>query len=233
MRANRSRSLSVRRLVRLSLASAIAVWLPAAASAVREDGQLWTGISGSVGLTERIRAGLMVQTRLRRDMSTLERVLVRPSVTARLEEWVSVGAGYDAHVIESPLDLVEHRVWQQAAFSTPVRGVGITNRLRLEERFGDPIDGVSVRLRYLLGLRSPALVAGIRGILRNELFLNFDEKGPTARTGLGENPTFAGLQRALSDQWSIEVGYQAQLIRFRLDRELLNHTLVVGVAARY
>jgi hypothetical protein len=204
-----------------------------AAWAVREDAQLWTGVNASVGITDSIRGSLLVQTRLRDDMSELERVLLRPAVSLRIREWLALGVGYDAHVIRSPLDVEEHRVWQEMLFGQSVRRLDITHRLRLEERFGDPIDDVSVRLRYLLGLASPKLWQGLRGVLRNELFLNFDARGPTRRTGLGENRTFLGLSRTFGKTYSAEIGYQAQLLRPRTAEDILNHTLVVGVSARY
>lgn len=213
--------------VALCVAGAPAAW------AVREDAQLWTGVNASVGFTDSLRGGLLVQTRLRDDMSELERVLLRPAVSIRLREWLALGVGYDAHLIRSPLDVEEHRVWQEMLLGQSLHRVEVTHRLRLEERFGDPVDDVSVRLRYLLGLASPELWCGLRGVLRNELFLNFDARGPTGRTGLGENRAFVGLSRAFGRTYSAEIGYQAQLLRPKTAEDILNHTLVVGVSARY
>lgn len=204
-----------------------------AAQALEEDGQLWAGVNASVGLSDVLRAGLLVQTRQRDDMSELERVLLRPSLTARLGEKLSVGVGYDAHLIRNPRHLEEYRAWQQGLIGTPFASVDLDHRLRLEQRWGDTIDGTSVRLRYLLALASPELVAGLRGVLRNEIFLNLDHRDPTDRTGLGENRSFVGLRRAFGEQYTAEIGYQAQLLRPKHLENRLNHTLVVGVAARY
>lgn len=221
------RCLALTLLVVVSSVGAPAAW------AVREDAQLWTGANASIGLTDSIRAGLLIQTRLRDDMSTLERVLLRPSLSWRLRSWVALGVGYDAHLIQSPLDVEEQRVWQEALLDHGLGRLAVTHRLRLEERWGDPIDGMSVRLRYLLGLASPELVWGLRGVIRDEIFLNFDADGPTRHTGLGENRAFAGLRRGFAERYTVEIGYQAQLIRPRLAQDLLNHTLLVGVAARF
>lgn len=204
-----------------------------AAQSVEQDGQLWAGLNASVGLGESVRAGLLVQTRQRDDMGELERVLVRPALSLRLNEWLALSVGYDAHLIRDPNELDEHRIWQQALLGTPIRGFDVDHRFRLEQRFGDPVEDPSIRLRYLLGVTSPELGAGLRGVLREELFLNFDRRDPTDRRGLGENRAFAGLKRAFGEHHAVELGYQVQLLRFKGAENALNHTLLVGLSARY
>ena len=204
-----------------------------AAHAVDEDGRLWANLHGQVRLGESVLAGLLVQTRHSDDMDHFERVLLRPSLNVVLDGWLDIGAGYDLHLIQRPRETEEHRAFQEASFATPLAGVGIGHRFRLEERFGKTFDGAAVRLRYLLAFTSPDLALGVRGVVRNEVFLNFDRRGPTRRTGLGEDHAFAGFQRSFGEPYLFEVGYQAQVLRPANAEAIVNHTLLVGLRARY
>jgi hypothetical protein len=202
------------------------------AGALEQDGRLWVTLLLRSPAWEKLRVDLLMQVRTQSDMSEFGVAVVRPSLSYLLSDRIALTLGYDALVVRGALDFEEHRVWQELLLQTPVRRIGITHRLRLEQRFIGPIDGVAVRLRYLLGLSSPAFAGGFRGVFRNEIFLNLNSPAPVLEPVFAENRAFWGVQRPFAEHLSWELGYQAQWLRLPAD-DLLAHILMAGVSVSF
>jgi hypothetical protein len=216
------------------LALSVMALLPATAvRALEEDSGMWTTLTVVSPTWEKFRADLLLQVRTRDDMSEVERYLVNPAISYIPNERFSFALGYDAHFVRNPIKTDEQRSWQQAMLSTPFVGLGIHHRLRLEERFfqGQGQDDVPVRLRYLIQVRTPEILASfvpkVHLLIREEAFFNLNEPSKAFEAGFAENRAFLGFQRPFAGRISFELGYQAQYLR-RKTEDVLNHALMVG-----
>lgn len=113
----------------------------------------------------------------------------------------------------------ENRPFQQVTLSTNYERIGISHRLRAEERFIDNPDIFILRLRYLLSLRIPFNKAGkkevVYGLLKNEILVNginddfFDSDVITAGVGF-----------IITKKSSLELGYINQIVPKRSNQYL-------------
>lgn len=198
------------------------------ARAAEETASLWFTSNIRVPISERFSWNLIVQPRFDDDISQLDRVLVRSWFDASLPYGLAVGLGYDAHVIENPVPLLEQRAWQQLAFKRKWPAVRTFGYARIEQRFFEDSDGVAVRGRVLLGLAVP-LMRSVDLVARNEFFVNFNETDAGVRTGYRENRLFGGLSRPLNQRTRAEVGYQMLWVNLP-GPDAIAHTLMLGIA---
>lgn len=195
-----------------------------------EDAGLWLTGSYGAGLGERLSAGLMAQTRSVDDGDTLQRWLLRPSLSYRLTPHFAVTAGYDYHKIKSPRSLREQRLWQQVGFRSAAAGPAVFGHVRLEERFIESVDD-AYRLRLKAGLRHPLFGTPWSVVVSDEAFVGLNEVAGGPDNGFAQNRFFAGLARRLSPRLGLEVGYQNQYVDgARVDTS--NHLLLVSFAFR-
>ncbi len=82
------------------------------------------------------------------NVSSANDFLVRPSVSWKALESLTLGLGYD--YIHSFNSRSENRVWQQAEYALRCRDLTVRNRIRLDQRFVEDVSGVVVRFRYRL-----------------------------------------------------------------------------------
>jgi len=183
------------------------------AHAARDDARVWAGAALGLRPTDRLRFDFLAQVRASQDVSEFERVLLTPSVGGRLHGSLWLDLGYDAHLIETPIDVTEQRAWQQLSLATPFRSLGIGHRLRLEQRFIEGVSETSVVLRWRLRLAHPIAASAWSAVVSNEAFFAFNQVTLGLRDGLGEDRVFVGLRRELGDAARFEVGYQLQWTR--------------------
>lgn len=193
-----------------------------------EDAGLWLTGSYSTDLGERLSAGLMAQPRFIDDGETLQRWLLRPSLSYRLTPHFSVAGGYDYHKIKLPRSRREQRLWQQLSFRTAAAGPAVFGHLRLEERFIESVDD-AYQLRLKAGVRHPLFGTPWSAVVSDEVFVGLNEVAGGPDDGFAQNRLFAGLARRLSPRLGLEVGYQNQYIDgARVDTS--NHLLLVSFA---
>ncbi|MDX1518570.1 MAG: DUF2490 domain-containing protein [Gammaproteobacteria bacterium] len=211
----------------LLLAVVCPVW------AAEDEAGLWVTGSVSTALAEHWRAALDIQPRFIDGVDTLERVVLRPSISRRINDRLALTLGYDAHLIESPEGRVEQRLWQQAMI-TGSSGVLKTHlRIRIEERFIEDVDSAAVRGRFRAGVKWPTGFSFFpHAILRNEIFFNLNapDRGPD--TGFDQNRFFAGFARQLAENLDGELGYQMQYIDRNGREDLAVHQAFVGLSMR-
>ena len=211
------------------LALSAALWACPAASGAQHDLRLWSTLNGTVSLNDSVSAGLFLQPRFRDDISQLERLVVRPSVSVRLGNVWSTALGYDAHLIESPADAVEHRIWQQIGARHNTGPLGLDYRARIEERIIESVD-LAVRLRLRSRVVFPIGSGGTYSLVASEeVFLNLHSPSAGIQAGYGENRLFAGVGAAIGSGRRIEFGYQWQHVELTVQSQNQNnHTLMVG-----
>jgi hypothetical protein len=226
--------------VTLSLRPGAALLLCCLAGAVAadpvEDFQTWAAVvaTGRIGAAESpYRYWLEAQGRYDDDSSHLNQSLLRGALGYALAPRLVAWAGY-AHVNNDPQgtdeDVTEHRYWQQLTWSraTPLAGLDLATRTRLEERTVESFADTGWRFRQLVKLSRP-LGDRSRWYLAawEELFFNFNDADWGAEDGFDQNRGFAGLGIRLAPWARSEIGYMNQYVRRSGRADAMNHIVSV------
>lgn len=169
-----------------------------------------------------------------------QQLLLRPGVQVTLRPGLRVGGGY-AYIATAPYGespnprpLREHRIWQQLAVSHALRGLSLSHRLRVEQRWSAPVlaDGdlaplrYQQRLRYFVRAQRPV---GVRtyGFAANEFFFPVGHSEGAQRRL--QNRAQLGVGIPLDARQRIELGYLHQWNRITpRETHEINHTLVLS-----
>lgn len=203
--------------------------LGAAAQAVQHEGGLWTTASVGGSLAERVAASVAVQARFDDELGRRERLLVRPSLSYRVDPRLSLALGYDAHFIDAPAELTEQRSWQQATWRFGGSGVRAAVRLRLEQRFIEDVGGTPWRARLRGQVTVPLAGRPWFFIASEELLFGLNEERRGPADGFDQSRTYLGFGRPLSSRVSGQIGYQNQFLD-RGARDRMLHQLMLSVA---
>jgi hypothetical protein len=84
--------------------------------------------------------------------------------------------------------------------------------MRLEERFIEGVDGMSVRLRVQGRALRTLGTSPWAAVLSHEVQVTLNETDNGPRQGLDRHRTTAGVQRRLADGWTIETSYLLQTV---------------------
>lgn len=182
---------------------------------------------------------------------TPQQLLLQPGVFYRVNQRVTVGAGYDFlqtyrygdFPVQAPFP--EHRVYENVAVSIPVPKFPLTTRLQFEQRHlgqmvpnGDGSYSVGSyryenRFRYLLRTTYtlPPSDGAYYLIAQSEVFLNFGKN--VAKNVFDQNRAFVGIGRTLPHQFRIETGFMEHTVQHR-DGSVFehNHTFQVTITSR-
>lgn len=218
--------LSSRRAALLSaaLAATAAVAAPSPAHAYDIDSQAWGLFTFNARYPSGLRLYAEVQPRQGDDYSRFSQLLVRPAVGYHVTPKISAWLGYGWTPSFLPEYNNENRVFQQVLHEDSFRGMGLTNRFRLEERWIEGAGGTSVRVRHQTRISKPlGRERRWAAIAYDELFWNLNStlRGPQA--GYDQNRVYVGAGYNTDRHTRVELGYLASFInppRGRPDRRL-------------
>ena len=161
-------------------------------------------------LSENWRSHVEVQPRWFDDASDLGLVIVRTGVGRRITSRLTGWAGY-AWVprMQHPGVRHEQRLWQQLSLALPPAAAWtFSSRLRLEQRWLEPWEGVSHRLRGMVRVQRPFAAGSRWGLaVYDELMITLDDTELGPEQGFDRNRLFAGVMRTLSPAATLEAGY--------------------------
>lgn len=186
--------------------------LSASARAAESDIQLWPVVTIHHGLGERWGAHLQTRVRLDDDVSQVKDVLVRPFVSWRPLDSLTLDLGYD--YLDSFQTRSEHRIWQSAEHRLLRRDLVVRNRVRLDQRFVEDVDGVVLRFRYRLRGRHPIGGSGWYGAVSDEVFANVNDRGEGPVSGFEQNRLRFAVGGILG-RLRAESGYEWQYVESR------------------
>jgi hypothetical protein len=171
-----------------------------------------------------------------------QQVLVRPGIIVTLRPGVRVGAGYTyaatAPYGESPnaVPSREHRGWQQVSVAHRVGSVGLSYRLRWEQRWLATVPDelgpytYQQRARLMARVQRPVAATGagaVLGFAYNEYFLPVGHSD--AQQVRLQNRAGIGVGIPLDARQRIDVSYMHQWNRITpRETHEINHTLVLG-----
>lgn len=204
----------MQRLLPLCLLPILSLAVPAAARASHDEA-LWVNGTVSGRIAGPVVFFAEAQPRVGDGVSRLSQLLLRPALGVELSEAVTLFQGY-AHVIDpvdNGPDLRENRLFQQLTWNVGRIGkLEVQSRTRLEERWRNDGDGMSLRARQMMRFEYP-LAAGSRraaivGSAEGFVGLTTAEWG--GEPGFDQLRTFVGVEIPLAGRSTIEAGYLNQ-----------------------
>ena len=174
------------------------------------DGQVWMQALAIGQLGADWRTHVEVQPRWMNDASELGLTIVRTALGRRVAPRLTVWLGH-AWVPRTLGAGVRHeqRLWQQLSYAAPaVARWTPTVRLRVEQRWLQPWDGASHRVRLLARAQRPLGAATPLAVFTyNEAMFTLDHTRRGPARGFDRNRLAAGLVRRFSPVVSSDLGY--------------------------
>lgn len=195
---------------------------PPAASA-RQNFGLWSAFIVQKKLIDKLSANLETQGRTAIDSGRGQTLLLRSWLGYQLKEPIHLAAGYDQFERFKNGAHAESRPWQQFTLDTePIQNIPLDHRFRLEQRFIEGVDGVSLRLRYQLGGQQ-WIDEDHRWLAfaSNEIFFTLNQVSGGPREGFDQNRLQGGFGYQLTNAARIKAGYQWQQQRAESQHQLL------------
>ena len=224
------RHLGSRRLAALAVACLVA-WARGA-SAETGPRQVWTQLTLQVRPSPRTTASLELQKRWEASLDT-NRLIFRPIVLVSPRPWVNIGGGYNYQTGSLDSHPREHRVFQHLQFTIQAGRWSVQPRLRVEERFIEDVEGISVRMRLLARATRPIGQTPWAAVLSHEVQVTANETGGGPRKGLDRHRSTVGLQRRLPGGLTLETSYMLQSVA-RTDRDYrFDSNLFVNATKRF
>lgn len=186
----------------------LALWAPPARAA--EDGQVWVPLQARIKLNDRFR--LWVEAQQRMGGNGMRQEILRSAIGYYPKPYWGLYLGYGWQPKFN--DFVnENRAYQESLFDNYLGKLRIMNRTRLEQRFIEDVQGVSVRLRHQLRLVHPLWQSQHWFLaVQEEPFVNFNSptNGPVG--GFDQNRAYAGIRYQVTKAVAFELGYMNQYI---------------------
>lgn len=207
-------------------------------NSVEQDLQHWMQVTVTTPLdsSKRWVGYLEVQPRvdyMQEDNSGLfSSLTLRPAVGYKLTDRISLWQGYAwAPAFQTHNLRQEHRLFQQLIVSTPIKGMSLNNRTRLEQRLLEGANGTSVRVRHQAKLLIP-LDKNNRWRLAasDEIMINLNDTPSGPKSGFDQNRAFIGINRRINDHVSAELGYLNALVNRKHIPNRINHVIMMSLS---
>ncbi len=208
--------------------------VPSVAHAAEEDINIWLSQTASINAGDDVVIWLEAQERFTNDASRLGQILLRPAVGYKLDKSTTVFVGY-TYVMTDPVGPAktnEHRAFQQLSFRLlgDGKGVTLTGRTRLEQRFLEEQPGTGWRLRQQFRLTAPVSET-VTGVVWTEPFVGLNETG-FQRGGVAVWRNFVGISVPVGKSFRLEPGYLNQYV-VRDGRDRMDHTASLSLSANF
>lgn len=175
-----------------------------------DDFQIWVQTLAQGRLSENWRSHFEVWPRWFDDGSELGLTIMRTAIGRRITSRLTGWAGY-AFIPRTQGDGVryEQRSWQQLSLTLPPSaGWTVSSRLRLEQRWLDPWEGSSHRIRGMARVQRPFRQGSRWGLaVYDEVMVTLDDTSLGPKQGFDRNRIFGGVMRSLGPAATIETGY--------------------------
>lgn len=193
--------------------------------AIDNDFNNWSKVNFRYRFHKKYSYLLHFQNRLRANWSEEESHLLRSALGYHFNEYLFLDLGYDWSSRYPNGFSVEHRLWQALNFekklSYKLTGYGW---LRIEERFLDGTDYVSLRGRIRTGVNYPLNKKGDWSLdLFNEFFWNFYTVNNGPEAGMDQDWIYAGIQKVFNEHVNLQVGYL--MAYFNRDEDRIQHAI--------
>ncbi|UYW02481.1 DUF2490 domain-containing protein [Flavobacterium agricola] len=206
------------------------------ASSFGQETAAWAHLSYKQQVSEKWGYAADFQLRSGTSLKGIKTLLARAWASYYITDSKSVGLGY-THFgnwnkeQNRTVYNAEHRIFEEFQLKNKLGKVGLTNRLRLEQRFLDVEHKTefSQRLRYLLGFNIPLSAVKVFNrptsiVVQDELFLNVQNKNATNGKFFDQNRPYVGWSVLYNDHLKAEIGYY-----FRTHIQFPNETVNMNI----
>lgn len=196
---------------------------------MEQDLQAWNGVSVSIPLGHHFTGNLSGQHRWNQNLSQIDRTLGEASASLSITPSLSIAQGYTWRGTYQPSFAQEHRPWQYIQLQKKFKRLTIIERLRVEERYFKKTGDLIIRNRLFsqLGYQLDKK-DNWRFLLSDEVFWTLNDSSSAAKAGFEQNRVFAGINRRLNKQVSVEGGYLLQYLAPNgVPSQKLNHAMVL------
>ncbi|MDH5639749.1 MAG: DUF2490 domain-containing protein [Nitrospira sp.] len=182
-----------------------------AQSTLDQDVRLWAPVYLTVQLPASFLGNMEVHPRFGEHVSELNQLVVRPVLGYQLTDYWSIWQGYTWVGTYRPHFAEEHHSIQQLIYRRAFSSFELVSRFMLEERVIGGADGTGVRARTLVRVDVPLPEAPKWAfVLYNEVLVNVNSVRNGPQEGFDENRFVAAMNRQVTDQISMDFGYQMQ-----------------------
>ena len=223
-------------LIRTAAAICLAIGFNTAAQA-REDRQLWTGASASVGLGGKWRLSQDIVGRFSDNRNGLYEIETSTLLGYKLSKSVTLWGGYvhNPQYSEGDFQRLERRAREQITIDNFAEvGPGkLSGRLRMEQRFREGED-TGWRARPFLRFSMPLTKNGTTSLnLSNETFVNLNTTGFQRTSGVDRMRNLAAVTTKLNTTLSIEAGYLNQYGFVRDGDDTIDHIAHLALSTSF
>jgi len=190
----------------------VACGLAGPATAAAQEVRAWLPTTLQLRLADGWSADVEMHPRFDDDLTDFELFMIRPSVSRQVADPVTLTAGY-AWIGTFEGTRHEQRIWQQVVFSEDLGHWGLSQRIRLEQRFFEGTPSPSVRLRGQVRATRPISSPGPwRLSLGTELLWTLNDARDAPPAGFHSHRVMVGLGRPFGRAF-IEPAYVLQTSR--------------------
>ena len=201
-----------------------------AESTLDHDFRVWSPVYLTVQLPSSFLGNMEVHPRFGENVSELNQLVIRPVLGFKLTDHWSIWQGYTWVGTYRPRFAEEHHSIQQLIYRRQFSSFELFTRFMLEERVINRADGTALRARSLTRVDVPLPQAPEWAfVLYNEILVNVNSVRNGPQEGFDENRFVVGMNRQVTEQISVDFGYQMQ-VQNRANPGLvkqMNHILLV------
>lgn len=218
---------------KLGAAGLVLIAAPAA-HAAEVDHQAWFTMN-TIAERGPVTVQFDLNARVTDEVKRMSQENARATVSYRLNPAVSVGGGYFFGYSELPdvADIVEHRVFEQVQLRVGglPKGVLLTSRTRIEQRFRQDRPGVGLRGYEMVRLQVPlAGTASLIGLVEAAQNLNSTSWGQ--RRGFSTARGAVSVNVPVTGHISVQPGYSGQYIKRWKAEDRFYHAYLLTVQVR-
>lgn len=178
---------------------------------INDDLGLWINNNIHLPITKKVQGRFQISPRLSSNITDFSQFIFHSVLGYKLNKNLSVWQGYAWNTTYIPRFRREQRIYQEAILQNKFSKFNLENRVRLDERFIQNAGSISFRPRYRLKAELPVGKNKLWSfVIFDELFLNLTSSRGGPKSGIDQNRIYAGLHRKISDNVSVEGGYQLQ-----------------------
>jgi len=194
---------------------------------VENDLGLWTNINLKVPITNKIETRFQFSPRLVDNITDFNQFVTHGTLGYKLNKNFSIWQGYAWSTTYIPNFRREQRIYNDIVYESTFKKLELENRFRLEERFLQSVEGVSLRGRYRLKASYPIdRRKKWRVVFIDEIFTNFNSHFNGPQAGLDQNRIYLGLNKRFNEHFNLDGGYQLQHLHRESNDDKLNHFIM-------
>lgn len=202
-----------------------------ASSHQEDDLGLWLLTNVKLPISEKFYTKFQISPRLLDNTTDINQFILHSLLGYKINDNISVSQGHAWNTTYIPRVRREQRIYQELILEKELSKFDIENRFRLDERFIQNSDSVVIRPRYRLQTTIPMTKDKKWNLVFfDELFVNLNSASGGPKQGIDQNRIYAGIKKILSENISLEAGYQLQHLNSTAPRiDKFNHFILLNL----